>query len=104
MSSAREALLKKFARLSPASSHPAGERPRSGQLHRSKGKRHRLTLRLSLDVARGLRTLKVALGIDMNTLCEEAVAKEVAGRLAEAKAQSQPGEWDVIVRCALGKR
>ena len=61
-----------------------------------------MTLRLSADTAAGLRILCTALGRDMNGLCEEVLARAVAEKLAELQASARPGEWHVIVRCALG--
>jgi hypothetical protein len=71
---------------------------------RSKSVRRRLTMRVDAEVVAGLQILKIAQGIDMNRVCEEAISKMVLERIAKVKAGLAAGEWDVIVRCADASR
>src|SRR5262245_18526098 len=95
-----DALRAKFGPLRPT---PAAPEPLRPTPQPALGKRRkRMTLRLSTETAANLRILRIALGHEMNGLCEEVLSKAVAERLAELEANANPGEWDVIVRCATG--
>jgi hypothetical protein len=103
----RDALIRKFAVLRPggaagvASSAQIPAKPRAAP---GQTRRRRLTFRLDVGVLRDLQILKVALGVNVNRFCEDAVAKVAVERLAEVKTQLTPEEWDVIVRVADGTR
>lgn len=70
-----DALRAKFGPLRPT---PAAPEPLRPTPQPAPGKRRkRMTLRLSTETAAGLRILRIALGRDMNGLCEEVLSKAV---------------------------
>jgi hypothetical protein len=101
MSKTRDALRRKFAVLREDVRASAAV-PVVKRLRRSKGQRRRLTFRLPVATVRNLQVLKLALGKDVNVLCEEFLERAVAEKLSEVRATAKPGEWDVIVSCAKG--
>src|SRR5882724_1347001 len=58
----------------------------------------------SLGRIRDLQIIKTAMGINKNVFCEEVLVKVIRERVAELRAELEPGQWDVIVRCADGGR
>jgi hypothetical protein len=105
MSDAHDALRRKFAQRSgdgaAAPRLPPPPRPTPSSTRR---KRKRLTLRLSDGTLEGLQLLKVMLGRDMNSLCEEYIGAAVAEKVADLEARASPGDVDVIRRYAAAKK
>lgn len=56
-------------------------------------------VRIRSNVVSDLRALKLALGTDITEMVGAMVAKGVAEKVAEVS-KSNPGEWNVIRRCA----
>ena len=100
MSDIQEALKRKFAPLAVVKRQPQPPAlPMPTPQPKGKPVRERLVMRIRSSVVSDLRALKLALGTDITEMVEAMVAKGVAEKVAEVS-NNNPGEWDVIRRCA----
>jgi hypothetical protein len=99
MADVKEAVMRKFAVLR----HEASPVTVADKVvKKAKGGRGKITLRPSEQMMVDLALLKSLLRKDMNELCLELLADQVAKKLSDVRARVSPGEWDVIVRYAEG--
>lgn len=70
----------------------------------ARGTRRKCTFRLEEETAVLLRVVKLATGMDMNGLCDRILHEAVTAMAADLRTKSTPEAWDVMVRCAQGRR